>query len=123
MTKIRQHVGQIGEKTAREHLEKLGYTIVETNYRCPLGEIDIIAREKGTVVIVEVRTRTGLAFGVPEESITADKSRRLHRLALHYLKSVYGRDIPCRIDMVAVMLDRATHAVVKICHIQNILAG
>ncbi len=123
MTKERQQVGHEGEKAARLHLEKLGYRIIETNYRCSLGEIDIIARDKGAIVIIEVRTKTSSAFGLPEESITKEKARRLRRLALCYLQSTYKREVPCRIDLIAIMLDKDNHTVRKLNHIRGILAG
>ena len=123
MTKERQQVGHEGEKAARLHLEKLGYQIIETNYRCSLGEIDIIARDNDTIVITEVRTKTSSVFGMPEESITAEKARRLRRLALYYLQSAYKREVPCRIDLVAVMLNKDNHSVRKLNHIQGILSG
>lgn len=123
MTKIRQQVGQKGEEAASKYLKELGYSIVETNYRCKLGEIDIIARDGKMVVIVEVRTKTGLAFGRPEESINREKARKLHRLALQYIQSNYHQDIPSRIDLVAVMIERNSGLVKDIRHIKNILAG
>lgn len=121
MTKMRQQVGQKGEEAAREYLKEQGYSIVDNNYRCRLGEIDIIARDGNTVVIVEVRTKTGLAFGRPEESITRDKARKLHRLALQYLQSHYQLEISSRIDLVAVMVDRNSGQVKDLIHIKNIL--
>ncbi len=123
MTKKRRQVGLAGEQAARAYLEEQGYEIMEANYRCPLGEIDIVARDRGTIVLVEVRTRTGLSFGAPEESITAEKARRLRRLALYYLKSFQGKELPCRIDLVAVMLNRHNHALEKLNHIRGILEG
>lgn len=123
MTKMRQQVGQKGEEAAHEYLKGQGYSIVETNYRCKLGEIDIIARDGSTVVIVEVRTKTGLTFGRPEESITREKARKLHLLALQYLQSHYHREISSRIDLVAVMVDRSSGKVKNLKHIKNILAG
>ncbi len=123
MTKKRLRIGTAGEQAARSHLEGRGYKILETNYRCPLGEIDIVARENSTVVIVEVRTKTGSAFGRPEESITALKAHQLRRLALYYLQSVYKREIPCRIDLVAVILNEDDNSVRTLNHIKGILSG
>ncbi len=123
MTIRRRQVGLAGEKAARAYLEENGYQIIEANYQCPLGEIDIVARENKTIVIVEVRTRTSLSFGGPEESITAEKSHRLQRLALYYLKSVYKHEMPCRIDLVAVMLHKENHSIINLKHIRGILAG
>lgn len=123
MTLERQLIGKIGEEAAGQYLRQQGYSIIENNYRCPLGEIDIIARDKRVTVMVEVRTRTSLAYGSPEESITADKARRLKRLALNYLQTHYLSAAPCRIDLVAVMVDRETHQVKNINHIKGILNG
>ena len=123
MTLMRQQVGQKGEQAARDYLEQKGYRIIETNYRCRLGEIDIIARDGDMVVIVEVRTKTGLAFGRPEESINQEKARKLHRLALQYIQSNYHREVSSRIDLVAVMIEKSSGLVKDIKHIKNILAG
>lgn len=120
MTKIRLQVGQIGELAARQHLEAIGYEITAINYRCKLGEIDIVALDGSSVVIVEVRTKTSSACGAPEESITAEKARRLRRLALFYLQSVYKREVACRIDLIAIMLDRKDLTVKYLRHIKSI---
>ncbi len=115
-------VGLAGEKAACIFLKNLGYEILDTNYQCLLGEIDIIARDQGTIVIVEVRARTSQVFGGPEESITDRKAQRLRRLALYYLKTVTRRDIPCRIDLVAVNLSKVNYSVEKVKHMRGILA-
>ena len=102
----RKAVGELGEKMAAEYLQKRGYHILETNFRCREGEIDIIARDKDYLVFVEVRTRTGSEFGTPEESITATKKEKLVSLALAYLQT--HSDLPSlwRIDVVAIKLDQ-----------------
>ncbi len=123
MSERRRKVGLAGEDAARDYLKNKGYEILDTNYRCPLGEIDIIARDAQTIVIVEVRTKTGRSFGGPEESITRAKAKKLTRLAMHYLRSISSRDIPCRIDLVAVMLKKEDFLPEKINHIKGILAG
>ncbi len=66
----RQETGRRGEELARAFLKKRGFSIVETNYRCPEGEIDIICRDGDCLVFAEVRTKTSREFGSPEESIT-----------------------------------------------------
>lgn len=123
MNNKQRKVGLAGEKAACIFLENLGYEILDTNYQCLLGEIDIIARDQGTIVIVEVRARTSQVFGGPEESITDRKAQRLRRLALDYLKTVSGRDISCRIDLIAVNLSKVNYSVEKVNHIRGILAG
>jgi putative endonuclease len=123
MTVKRLQVGAAGEKAAKSYLESKGYSVIETNYRCPLGEIDIVALDCEVTVIVEVRARTGKSFGGPEESINRDKARRLYRLALYYTQSACRKEIPCRIDLVAVNLDRKDLSVRSINHIKGILSG
>jgi putative endonuclease len=100
----RQELGAVGEKLARDFLKKKGYKILETNYRCRQGEIDIIARRKDYLVFTEVRTKTGIDFGSPEESVTFAKKEKLISLALTYMAE--HRDLPesWRIDFIAVEL-------------------
>lgn len=83
----RRDTGNLGEKYARDFLKKRGYRILETNYRCPQGEIDIIARQKDSLVFIEVRTKNNLSFGTPEESISSTKRTHLRNAAYHYQQS------------------------------------
>jgi len=101
----RQEVGKLGEKVARKFLKKRGYRIRETGFRCRHGEIDIVAQKKDWLVFVEVRTKSNLDFGTPEESITAAKKKKLVTLALTYTST--HQDLPplWRIDVVAIELD------------------
>ena len=101
----RQEIGKLGEETARRFLKRRGYRIRETGFRCPHGEIDIIAQHKDWLVFVEVRTRSSPDFGTPEESITQTKKERLIASALAYNST--HKDIPAewRIDVVAIELD------------------
>ncbi len=103
----KQEVGKTGEQAACNALQKKGYRILERNYRCRQGEIDIVARHKGCLVFIEVRSKTGSAFGTPGESITSQKKQKLVSSALEYMGS--HRDLPedWRIDFVAVELDPA----------------
>ena len=95
----------MGEKIARNFLKKRGYRIIETNYRCRNGEIDIVARQKGCLVFIEVRTKTSLKFGTPEESISATKRAKMRVTAARYLQSHQKLPESWRIDFVAVELD------------------
>jgi len=101
----RQRVGRLGEEAARKFLKKRGYRIRETGFRCPRGEIDIVAQRKDWLVFVEVRTRSSPDFGTPEESITQTKKERLIASALTYNST--HQDLPpqWRIDVVAIELD------------------
>lgn len=95
-------LGRWGEDQAVAFLKKMRYKILERNYRCRLGEIDIIAREKKTLVFVEVKTRTGEDFSKPVEAVTPQKIRRIYKVAQYYLKQYGLKDIDCRIDVVSV---------------------
>lgn len=102
----RQELGAAGEALARDFLKKRGYKIIETNFRCRHGEIDIIARKGNFTVFVEVRTKSGDAYGSPEESVTRQKRERLVETALVYLTT--HQDLPedWRIDLLAIETDR-----------------
>ena len=101
----RQEVGRLGEKTARKFLKKRGYRIRETGFRCPHGEIDIVAQQKDHLVFVEVRTKSSLDFGTPEESITQAKKKKLIASALTYINTHQKLPSLWRIDVVAIELD------------------
>ena len=101
----RQEVGKLGEKTAQKFLKKRGYRIRETGFRCHHGEIDIIAQKKDWLVFVEVRTKSNLDFGTPEESITQAKKKKLVALALTYTSTHQNLPPLWRIDVVAIELD------------------
>jgi len=101
----RQEVGKLGEKAARKFLKKRGYRIREVGFRCPRGEIDIIAQQKDYLVFVEVRTKSNLDFGTPEESITQAKKKKLVALALTYTSTHQNLPSLWRIDVVAIELD------------------
>jgi putative endonuclease len=100
----RKETGNLGEKLARDHLKKKHHRILETNYHCPHGEIDIISKQKDTLVFTEVRTKTGTEFGTPEESITRTKRERMRACALYYLQTHENQEKIWRIDVAAVEL-------------------
>ena len=101
----RRETGAIGEKLSVEFLKKRGYKIVSSNYRTTKGELDIIAKKKECLVFVEVRTKTNLAFGTPEESITPAKMQKLRAMAHNYINTLEKVPELWRIDFVAVELD------------------
>jgi putative endonuclease len=98
----KRDTGRMGERLACEFLGCNGYDIVERNYRCPEGEIDIVALQRDTLVFIEVRTKTTRRYGRPEESITPLKAARLRTLAAHYGQTHEGLPEARRIDVVAV---------------------
>ncbi len=97
-------LGRCGEELARESLKKLGYRILFNNYRSYLGEIDIVARDKDTICFIEVKTRSGKDFGLPQESVTRQKQRKLVRLATAFLKEKNLLEQSARFDVVSVIL-------------------
>jgi putative endonuclease len=101
----RRDTGILGEKLARDYLRKRGYRIRESNYRCPEGEIDIVAEQGDYLVFVEVKARRSREFGVPEEAITADKRERLRLAAARYQQAHEKLPQLWRIDVVAIELD------------------
>ena len=99
-----QTLGVLGEELAFHYLMKKGYKILLRNYENPLGEIDLIAKEKGALVFIEVKTRSSDAMGSPAESVTPFKRRQIVKCALYYVKR-YGIHLaPCRFDVVSVIL-------------------
>ncbi len=100
----RRDTGILGEKLARDFLKKRGYHIKETNYRCPEGEIDIIAKHKDCLVFIEVRTKRSLEFGSPEQSITPAKMERLRAVVSRYRQTHDNLPPLWRIDVVAIEL-------------------
>lgn len=101
----RQEVGKLGEKAAQKFLKKRGYRIREIGFRCHHGEIDIIAQRKDHLIFVEVRTKSSLDFGTPEESLTQAKKRRLIASALTYTSTHQNLPSLWRIDVIAIELD------------------
>ncbi len=104
MTKQLQRLGRRGEALAKSHLSSLGYSILHTNYRTASGEIDLVTQKDGTMVFVEVRTKSGGEFGSPEESITSTKRARLVLAVEEYLQTQNADHSNWRIDVVAVEL-------------------
>jgi putative endonuclease len=101
-----QKFGTKGESLAAWYLKKKGYKIIEQNYRSHLGEIDIIAKEKKTIVFVEVKSRRSVRFGSPKWAVTPKKQRKISMVALYYLKTTRQTDVKARFDVVAVTSNR-----------------
>ncbi|WP_264354251.1 YraN family protein [Pseudarthrobacter sp. MM222] len=98
-------LGRRGEELAAEYLEAQGMRIVDRNWRCPEGEIDIVALDNDALVIAEVKTRRSLAYGHPFEAVGVDKLARLHRLASAWCRDHELRMPLRRIDVVSVLDD------------------
>lgn len=123
MSDRRKTTGSQGEAQAAEYLLGRGYTILQTNWRCRRGEIDIIAQDGATLVFVEVRTRRSANLGSPEESVTVAKQRRLAELAQIYLqfREAAGKPWPdaWRIDVIAIRTGSAG----RLNHLKNAVEG
>ncbi len=102
MLNLKQIFGKRGEALAVKYLKKQGYEIICLNYRSPLGEIDVIAKDKDTLVFVEVKSRTSFAFGGAKHAVTSEKQRKISQIALYYLKSTGQMHAKARFDVVAV---------------------
>jgi putative endonuclease len=94
--------GRDGEEQAASFLVSRGYKIVERNYRTSRGEIDIIARHKGVLVFIEVKSRKNSYFGAPSEAVDYKKQRRIRNTARHYLAKYALPEALCRFDVVSI---------------------
>jgi putative endonuclease len=112
-------LGRYGEDVAARHLTEAGLAILERNWRCAAGEIDIVARDGDVLVVCEVKTRSGDGFGSPLEAVTSSKAARLRRLAALWLEE-HGVRVPeVRFDVVGVSRGRRGPA--SIDHIRGVL--
>jgi putative endonuclease len=102
MPSARAALGRLGEDAAADHLSATGHTLIARNWRCPIGEIDLVALKGGQLIFVEVRTRRGGQWS-PEESVGPAKAGRLRALAYTYLAAAgLSAESPWRIDVIAV---------------------
>lgn len=102
--------GKRGENAAARYLKGRGYEILDRNWTCPAGEADIVAEDAGTLVFIEVKTRSNIDKGFPAEAVDARKRSRYEKIAAWYLKESELVDIPVRFDIVALLVvaeDRA----------------
>lgn len=106
-------LGRYGEELAAQHLVAAGMALLDRNWRCREGELDLVARDRdGTLVFCEVKTRSGTAFGEPAEAVGRTKARRLHRLAGCWLEEQPGGGGAVRFDVVAIVRRRGSAPVV-----------
>lgn len=104
MTQARLSLGRQGEELAARHLEQRGYAILARNYRTPLGELDLIARDRRHLLFIEVKTRRSAAFGTPAEAVGAHKQRQILRAAQWYLVAARYPELQPRFDVIAVIV-------------------
>ncbi|MBI4035897.1 YraN family protein [Candidatus Daviesbacteria bacterium] len=101
MKQDNRKVGFLGENLAEQALKNKGFKILERNFSNKFGEIDIIAQDHDTLVFIEVKTKKGTRLGLPEEMINTYKLKKVQKMAEVYLN---GKTLPCRIDVVAIIL-------------------
>ncbi len=112
-------LGDLGEKIAIGYLQRLGHKIMQLNYRCKFGEIDIVSCKKGTYIFVEVKTRRNLSFGRPIEAITYKKKMHLLKTGQYYMQVFNLKDRDFRFDAIEILV--LSDKTVKINYIENIL--
>ena len=105
-------LGRHGEELAVRHLQDAGLRILDRNWRCEVGEIDIVAKDGDVVVICEVKTRSGTGFGSPLEAVTWKKTARLRQLAVLWMERHDERAAGLRIDVVGVRVSPSTDPVI-----------
>ena len=97
------NIGLAIEKIAAQYLQTKGYTIIERNFHCQYGEIDLICREQNDLVFMEVRYRKYVKYGTPAETIDYIKQRKIILAAQQYLaQNSWTKNLPCRIDVIAI---------------------
>lgn len=106
MTEERLTLGKLGEDLAFKKIQKMGYKCIARNYKCPLGEIDIIAKQKGYLVFLEIKTRKGRNTDQAKEAVTQRKKRQISKAALAYMKENDCCDVKSRFDVVAVSINQ-----------------
>lgn len=112
-------LGRHGEDLAARHLVGAGFEILARNWRCELGEIDIVARDRNSLVIVEVKTRRTTAFGTPAEAITPRKADKLRELALAWLQRHPAGGAGLRFDVVSIVVPR--NGPTELSHLRGVL--
>jgi putative endonuclease len=114
----RSALGAYGESVASRHLIDQGMVLLDRNWRCDQGEIDLVLRDGSVLVVCEVKTRTSLAYGSPLEAVTAQKAARLRRLAARWLADHAIRPREVRIDLVGVLIPRG--GVAQVDHVRGV---
>ncbi len=109
-------LGLKGEIVARKYLRKKGWKILDTNFQCRFGELDLIARDKNCLVFCEVKTRSEGMIALPQESVTYAKQQKMIKTALYWLQSE-NLDLPMRFDVIAVTADAQGRLAVE--HLEN----
>ena len=113
-TPFRLTLGERGEMIAWGHLREKGYTLLEKNYRCALGEMDVIARKNGRLVFVEIKTRSSDRFGLPEEAVHSVKQKKLLKLAQWYLKEKKATEKPVAFAVLGILWEEGKEPEIRL---------
>jgi len=105
LSKSSRAIGIYGERIGVNYLKRTGYKILEANYKCKFGEIDVVTKCKGFLVFVEIKSRLQSVFGYPEESVDRKKQRKIIQVAEWYLKEKSLSDLHVRFDVLAISQD------------------
>ena len=108
-------MGRAGEREACKYLKKKGYQILETNYRAHYGEADMIAKDNGVIVFVEVKTRSGDEYGTPAQAVDKKKQEKYFKIAQEYLIKKSLQDQECRFDVVEIENGQINHIIDAFC--------
>ncbi len=103
---VSHELGRIGENIIADYITKLGYKVVERNFECNQGEIDIIAKDKEELVFIEVKTRTDISYGEASEAVTDTKKRHLINSIKYYIYKQKLENQPIRIDVAEVYINK-----------------
>ena len=116
LSDFRKQVGNKGESLAEDYIKRKGYKIIQRNYRCRLGEIDIIAKDDDTIVFIEVRTKQNENFGSPQDSVTSTKMSKISKTALSFIQEKNLSGFSYRFDFIAITFSQGKP---NIEHIEN----
>lgn len=111
---FRFSLGDQGEILACNYLRQAGYEILEKNFRCKVGEIDVVAKRKGKISFVEIKTRTSAAFGYPQEAVDKNKQKKLLKLAAWYLKKRKIADHSIVFDVIAICWEKGKEPTIRL---------
>ena len=114
----RHALGEYGERVAAHRLTASGMVVLDRNWRCEIGELDLVLRDGSVLVVCEVKTRSSDRFGSPLEGVTAAKAQRLHRLAARWLEAHDLHPADVRIDLVGVLQDG--HGAARVDHVRGV---
>jgi putative endonuclease len=112
----KQDLGKLGEKLAVKYLKGEDYQIIEQNYRCRFGEIDVIAYKDNYLIFVEVKTKQNENFGSPQEEVDFHKQRKLEQLALYYISQHSEWKVDFRFDVIGILYKEEDH---QLSHLKN----